>query len=274
MFSPSSTRSSVFRDEPVLTPGYTPDEPLRRDDLLEWLADVVRPVVHRRTPENVYLYGPAGVGKTTLVTHVLRKLETETRVTTVYTNCWQYNTRPALLADLLIQLGYPAPRKGKPVDELLATLREWLTKHFGAVVALDEVDQLADVTEVVYDLRQMSIEAGTGLGLILVSDREPTALDLDPRSRSRLISHVVSVPPYSADDLHALLKKRVEKAFQPDAVTDEALRVIAETTAEHGGDCRRALNLLLQAGRRAERADARAVTKSHLKHTPSQNRAD
>ena len=52
------------------------------------------------------------------------RMEEETTSKSVYINCWQYNTRPSLLTELLIQLGYPAPRKGKPVDELLSKIRE------------------------------------------------------------------------------------------------------------------------------------------------------
>lgn len=85
---------------------------------------------------------------------------------------------------MLIQLGYPAPRKGKPVDELLEKLREWLNKHPGALIVLDECDQLEDPTAIVYDLQQTSDGADNFLGLILISNQSPTQLQLDPRSQT------------------------------------------------------------------------------------------
>lgn len=272
MTKSSSTRRTLLRQEEYLTPGYTPDQPIGRDDLLHQLRTAMQPVVHRKTPQNVYLYGPPGAGKTTLVTHLLDELETETRTSTAFINCWQYNTRPALLAELLIQLGYPAPRKGKPVDELLAKLREWLTKHHSAVVALDEIDQLTDATEVIYDLQQMSTEATTAVGLVLIADRDPNGLSLDARSQSRVACHPVAVPSYTADDLSEILRQRADQAFQPDAVTDDALDLIATSVANQGGDCRQALILLLWAGRTADHEEATTVTTDHIHHVLNHQR--
>jgi cell division control protein 6 len=136
MFNQSASESQLFRSETALTTGHTPDQPAGRETKAARIADAVRPLTRRQPPENLLIYGPAGVGKTTFVNHVLANLATETRVTTAAINCWRYNTRSALLTELLIQLGYPAPRKGRPVDTLLATLQEWLDKHQGAAVVL------------------------------------------------------------------------------------------------------------------------------------------
>lgn len=274
MVNSSSTRRTLLRREEYLTPDYTPDQPIGRDDLLHQLRTAIQPVVHRKTPQNVYLYGPPGAGKTTVVTHLLDELGTETRTSTAFINCWQYNTRPALLAELLIQLGYPAPRKGKPVDELLAKLREWLTKHHSAVVALDEIDQLADATEVVYDLQHMGIESSTAVGVVLIADRGPRALQLEARSQSRLACHPVAVPSYTADDLVEILHHRADQAFQSEAVTDATLDLIATTVAEQGGDCRQALMLLLWAGRTADREEASQVTPDHVDHVLTTLKSD
>ena len=120
---------SVFRSETYLAASYAPENPVGRDHNIEQIADALRPLARHKTPDNLLVYGPAGTGKTTCVRHILSKLEDETRVKPIYINCWQYNTRPSLLTQLLIELGYPAPRKGKPVDERLLKLREWLDKN-------------------------------------------------------------------------------------------------------------------------------------------------
>jgi len=198
------------------------------------------------------VYGPAGVGKTTVVKHVFNQLEAETSAKAVYINCWQYNTRPSLLTELLIQLGYPAPRKGKPVDELLSKLREWLDKNQGFAVALDEFDQLDDRTEVVYDLQMLNEEAENKAGVIMVSNQHPRQINLDPRSRSRLNCQTLEFQSYNAPQLEKILQRRVEQAFRPGTVPDEVLEEIAEKIAENSGDCRQALNKLLQAGRHAD----------------------
>jgi cell division control protein 6 len=184
-------------------------------------------------------------------------------VATAYINCWQYNTRSSLLTELLIQLGYPAPRKGKPVDELLSKIREWLNKNRGIAVALDEFDQLDD-QEVVYDLQLLNNQAQHGLATLLVSNQHPQNLNLDPRSTSRLTMQTLQFKPYTASQLKQILEKRVEQAFRPGTVQDEVIKEIAEQVAENSGDCRQALEMLLRAGRRADRERERKVSISQL----------
>jgi cell division control protein 6 len=220
--------------------------------------------MHRKTPENLLVYGPAGVGKTTTVKHVFDRLEAETSAKSVYINCWQYNTRPSLLTQLLIELGYPAPRKGNPVDELLSKLQEWLDKNRGFAVALDEFDQLDGKTQVVYDLQMLNAEADNKVGTIMVSNQHPRQLDLDPRSRSRLNCQTLEFESYSAPQLEEILRKRVEQAFRPGTVPDRVIEEIAEQVAAESGDCREALSMLLQAGRSADREGRGEVSPDDL----------
>ncbi|WP_089764966.1 Cdc6/Cdc18 family protein [Halobellus clavatus] len=252
MFQESTSSGGILRSETYLTTNYEPDEPVGRETEINRIADAVRPLTRRKTPENLLVYGPAGVGKTTCVKHVFDRLETEAGAESVYINAWQYNSRSSLLTELLIQLGYPAPRKGKPVDELLSKLREWLDKNRGVAVAIDEFDQLEEKTEIIYDLQMLNQEAENSLGLVMVSNRPPSKVHLDPRSQSRLNCQTLQFNSYNAPQLQEILSKRVEQAFKPGTVPDEVIEEIAETVAENSGDCREALEKLLRTGRKAD----------------------
>jgi len=252
LFNDTTRSKGVLRSETYLTSSYHPEEPVGRENEIERLVEAVRPLTRRHDPDNLLIYGPAGVGKTTCVRHVTQNLESQASVNSVYINCWQYNTRPSLLTELLIQLGYPAPRKGKPIDELLSKIREWLDKNRGVVVALDEFDQLEDQTEVIYDLQMVHEEADNSLGLLMVSNKDPRQIKLDPRSQSRLNCKTLEFQSYNAPQLENILEKRVRQAFRPGTVPSEAIEKIAEKVAESSGDCRQALNLLLNAGRKAD----------------------
>jgi len=265
VFDKSENAKGVLRSETYLNTGYQPDQPVGRDPEIERIADAVRPLTRRKKPENLLVHGPAGVGKTTCVKHVFDRLEEETSARSVYINCWQYNTRSSLLTQLLIELGYPAPRKGKPVDELLSKIREWLDKNRGVAVALDEFDQLEERTEVIYDLQMLNQDAENQVGIVMVSNQHPSELQLDPRSRSRLNCQTLQFKPYTANQLEEILEKRVQQAFRPGTVPDNVVEKIAAHVAEHSGDCREALELLLQAGREADRKGSTEVSPEAVK---------
>lgn len=147
MFQESTNSGGILRSETYLTTSYEPDEPVGRETEIKRIAEAVRPLTKRKTPENLLVYGPAGVGKTTCVKYVFNRLESEAGGKSVYINAWQYNSRSSLLTELLIQLGYPAPRKGKPVDELVSKLKEWLDKNRGVAVAIDDAQSVTGNSE-------------------------------------------------------------------------------------------------------------------------------
>lgn len=267
MFTAPQRRDSVFRNKQSLS---TTDraKPIGRQQELDILADALRPLTAGQIPENVFVYGPTGSGKTTCIHHVCEKLEEETRVKTVTINCWKYNTRSSLLTQLLIDLGYPVPRKGKPIDELLTRLQEWIEKHRSIVVVLDEFDQHQEQSECVYDLHELVVETGNSLAMILISNTPPSQIELEPRSLSRLDYQQVHFEPYDEEDLKQILRKRAQQAFRRNALGDNVIdRIAAKVSKEPDvgkGDCRRALELLYRAGREADQEHADKVTVTHV----------
>lgn len=271
MFNTDSPSNGIIRAERYLNDEVTLP-PVRREAEIHTIRDAVRPLTKRETPTNLLIHGPPGSGKSICVDHVFEALAQETGVKTVQINCWQYCTRPALLTELLIQLGYPAPRKGKPVDVLLAKIREWLDRNRSVAVVLDEFDQLQDKTEVAYDLHMLSQQAEHTLGLVLISNLPPDEFLLDDRSWSRLNCETLEFEPYTADELRAILEDRVEKAFEPGTVQSAVIEIIAENVAAESGDCRNAFEKLRQAGRRATQEGVREVTPQFLE--PSEGDAE
>jgi Cdc6-like AAA superfamily ATPase len=175
-------------------------------------------------------------------------------------NCWQYNTRSSLVTELLIQLGYPAPRKGKPVDQLLNRLQEWLDKNHEVAVALEEFDQLSEMNKVAYDFFLLNQKSEHHLGTVMVSNQPPNEIDLEPRTDSRLSYKTISFNSYNTDELIKILTDRVEQAFRPGTVTGGSVKLIADHAARSSGDCRKALENLLDIGRKAEQQGKDKIT--------------
>jgi cell division control protein 6 len=146
------------------------------------------------------------------------------------------------------------------VDERLSKLREWLDKNRNIAVVLDEFDQLKEKTKAVYDLQLQNEEAENNLAVVMISNQHPSRLRLDPRSQSRLNCQTLEFTSYNTDQLTEILEQRVEQAFRPGTVTDEAIETIAETVAENSSDCRKALESLLQAGREADQKGKSEIT--------------
>lgn len=260
----SDDKSDIFQSPACLSPSYEPPTVVGRNREQRQITAALQPLTQGNPAENLLVYGPTGVGKTRTVSHACDQVVQDNRVTLVHINCWQYNTRASLLSQLLIELGYPVPRKGKPIDELLHRLCEWLNKHTDAAVVLDEFDRHHDQTAIAYDLEHVATEATNELGLVLISNQPPAEINLDPRSESRLSYRSIPFKPYNEDDLIAILQERAAKAFHADAITDEALAVIANYVTTMDGDCRHALELLHRAGRIAARNSADTVTTAHV----------
>jgi cell division control protein 6 len=252
VFEEENNRTEIIRNDTYLSPEYVPDKPVGRDREIDKIVNALRPVTNRNRPENLLIHGEAGIGKTTCVEYVFKHLEQETRVKTVSMNCWQYNSRSSLLTELLIQVGYPAPRKGKPVDELLSKIREWVEKNRSIAISLDEFDQLDHQTQVIYDLQMLNHEVDNQVGIVMISNQQPEEIQLDPRSESRLNYQKLHFKPYTKDDILEILKSRAEKALHPGTIEEDVLEGIAESVADEDGDCREALSKLLRAARKAE----------------------
>lgn len=267
MFEQTRQEKGLIQNETCLSPTYTPDQPVGREKEIEEIANALRPIARRKDPETVFVHGPAGVGKTTCIKHVLDELESQTRTETVYINCWQYNTRSSLITELLIRLGYPAPRKGKPVDQLVSKLRELIDRHTAVIVALGEFDQLTDATEIVYDLYRINDQIDTPLGIVLGSNKHPKDVSLDQRSSSRLTFRSIYFAPYDVEELVPILHQRAEEALGTNTIADDALYHIAERVSEQGGDCRHAVELLSRAARIAEREQNSEVTTVHVEQS-------
>lgn len=270
LFPRPSHEKGVFLDERFLYQEHIPDRLPHRDRELDSLAYCFKPILANRKPLNVFLAGPTGVGKTVCVKCVLAQLqESHGRAKSLYLNCFEYNSRAAVLIALANFVGAAVPRRGLATDEVFTGFLQSLEKApFTPIIVLDEVDQLLlneENSKLLYDLLRVVEYGGKSIGVVLISNDVELTSKLDARIRSSLAQEAVIFSAYTPQQLKEILSERAELAFSKGAYEKDVINIAAAHAGKLGGDCRVGLESLLKAGRIAERANSAKVTVEHLR---------
>lgn len=68
-------KQNIFRNKDALGESYQPDQIEERDEEIEEYMDALQPVVDGWEPNNIFLYGNTGVGKTAVTDYLLDRLQ-------------------------------------------------------------------------------------------------------------------------------------------------------------------------------------------------------
>ena len=255
--------SGVFRDERMLLPEHQPSELLFREAEIRAVARAFSGVATGQRPENVFVFGPTGTGKTSVARFVLDELKEYTeKASAAYVNCWEHDSRQAVLSLIADSLGEALPRRGIGSDEIFSRVVQSMRyQQKACIVVLDEADRIAESgnESLFYDLSRAKENHGASFGLVLVSNSQGLLSGLDDRIRSSLRLSPVEFRKYSPSQLKDILSARAKNAFNPGACDDEIIGLCAAFGAKAGGDARVALETLWQAGRNAEKLGAEKI---------------
>lgn len=250
----------------VLQEDFLPKEVVHRHTEMNRLAAALEPVVEGDKPQNAFLVGPSGVGKTCIARYSLDKLQEQLlEVNTHYVDCWQHSKRFRVLYKVLEGVGTTYDiHRSTPHDEMLERLEDLDTPY---IVVLDEVDQLEDkgVLRELYAIPEVT--------MVLIANRESDVVaTLDERLQSRLrSSERVSFDKYTDDEITSILSDRIQWGLDPDCITDEQVDRIATASA---GNARDAIGILRSAARRGERSDSDVITDACLDEAIPEARAE
>lgn len=267
LFERELTRESIFKDRNVVSPHYIPDFLPHREREIQRIMRILAPIVRKKKPSNIFIYGKTGTGKTASVKHVMKKLDGVAQrynlpIRSFYVNCRIYNTRYKVVLKVLKDIKSWIPDQGLSVTTLYEKLLNWiepLERH--VVVVLDEVDMVKDLSDLLYTLTRINDDLNSGsLSLIGISNRVSFKERLDPRSESALCEEELVFPPYNAEQLRDILRQRVELGFREGVVEESAINLAAAIAAQESGDARYAIELLLKAGDIAEEKGLEKVT--------------
>lgn len=262
--------SCVFKREEVLSTEYLPKLLPHREDEIKRLAKNIHPASRGRKPQNTFMFGPPGIGKTAVVKNVFSEFEEYSeRVRCIYVNCWDFKTPTALLTRITTDVGFFTQRRGWGKDEVMQRLIESLSKTTkGLVVCLDEVDQLKK--DALYDLLRLNQYVKNPIGIVFISNYPQVFADVEPRIRSSLSVEQLEFRPYTLEEMKGILTARARDAFR--SFEPAAVMLCANHAVQKGGDVRVGLQCLLKAGREAELDEAKKLQVRHVKAVLSQVR--
>jgi len=267
---------ALFQNREALSPDFVPDRLPFREDQIRQVAQILAPVLHGSKPSNLLLYGKTGTGKTAVARHVVERLGAQgssKRITTSYVNSrisgTEYRTLAKIAESLPIADDKRIPGTGLSIGTVLERIFESIRAD-GAqlILVLDEIDYLVNSygDDILYQFTRAGENVDPGSFTIVgISNDLKFKDELDPRVLSSLGEEELVFPPYTTEELRAILTARADLAFKPGSVPDATLSLCAALAGSEHGDARRAVDLLRVAGEIAEREGVHKVSEDCIR---------
>ncbi len=271
-----AVKARIFKKRDILSPDYVPERLPHRENEIRKVGSVLAQALKGNKPNNLFIYGLTGTGKTAVTLYVLRRLKTKAlelglRVNYVYVNTRQRDTPYKVLSDIASSIGLRIPFTGLSTAEVYVRLVKALSRERGVlIVVLDEIDWLVRKRgdDILYRLTRIGNELpgdSMKVSIIGITNDIRFVEMLDARVRSSLGEEEIVFPPYNAEQLNDILSERAREAFYPEAIKRGVISYCAALAAREHGDARRALDLLRVAGEIAEREGSSYVDVEHVK---------
>jgi len=258
--------TKIFKNEELLFPEYLPDFLPHRENQIQVISRNLKPAITGRKPQNTFVFGTPGIGKTHATRFVFKELEnTSEKIKTVYINCWDYKTATALLSKIALEMGAFVQRRGVSKDEVLERLVESLNKSSkNPLICLDEVDQLIrNDQEALYDILRINQYGKKFLGIVFISNDPHVFANVEPRISSSLNMEELEFKSYTLEEMKDILENRAEDALQK--IESGVIILCANQAVKKGGDVRTGLDCLLKAARNSESSGKDTVTVDDVK---------
>jgi len=225
-----------------------PKNLVSREKEFELIKKFVNKTIVQSEPGSMYMSGAPGTGKTACLTTVLDQCKECKKLPSIFLNCMALK----LSQNIFVKLAQEFSATSKPMtikDSIKFLESKFTSAGPRILLILDEIDQLESKNqEVLYKLFEMPFLPKSRLVLIGIAN----ALDLTDRILPRLQSKstckpvLLQFPPYSKDEIHAILKERVKES-NSDVIEPTALLFCARKVSAMSGDVRKALDILRRA---------------------------
>ncbi|EFW92365.1 cell division control protein 6 [Haladaptatus paucihalophilus DX253] len=253
---PFADVTNLFTNRDALTIDYQPDNVVERDDEISKLANALNAVRNGWSPDNIFIYGKTGVGKTVVTRHVLSKLQQHVDISTVRVTCSsQSSYQTAIKTVNNLRQGTdrpPLPMTGHATQAIFDALYGELNDRGDpAIIVLDEVDSLGSDDKLLYELPRAKdndhLDDDVTLGVIGISNDFTYRRNLSPKVKDSLAEKEIHFQPYSASELQAILQSRADVGVTDDVLEDGVIPLCAAYSSQEHGSARQAIELLREA---------------------------
>lgn len=259
MKTPFRDRVELFANKDVLKDHYEPEEILERDEEIDQYANALQDVVDGWEPDNVFVYGKTGVGKTAVTRYMMDALEYEAEdrdgvdsVASVEVNCHHhpssYQAAIALVNELREDTDRDPLTTGLSTSDVLNALFDEIEEREGTVlIVLDEIDNLGDDDMLLYQLPRAKTNGNiedSQVAVVGISNDYTFRNDLSPKVQDTLCEREIKFPPYDANELVTILDDRAERALSDGVLDEGVIPQCAALAARDRGSARQAIDLL------------------------------
>jgi cell division control protein 6 len=269
--------TTLFQNKDALGESYQPERLEERETEIDEYMNALQPVIDGWEPNNIFLYGKTGVGKTAVTEYLLDRLQEDAAqyddvaLSVLTVNCKSVNSSYQVAVELVNRLrpaGGEISSTGYPQQTVFNKLYSELDALGGTIlIVLDEIDSIGDRDDLLYELpraRANGYLETTKIGLIGISNDFTFREQLDPRVQDTLCERELQFSPYDATELGNILASRAAVAISDGALDEGVVNYCAALAGRDSGSARQALDLLRLAGENAEQQDCDTITKPHV----------
>jgi len=271
-------RESIFIDKKTLRRGYIPlslNAVLHREDIIKKYISCLKDALANEVPNNVFIFGKTGTGKTMLTELITNNLVTTAEKNNVnvfvsYINCETNNTDTGVMK----QLVGPLRKELNISDQKVANSFTAYFHHYCdlindfdgvPIIIFDEVDKLKN-PDILNQFSRVLENRYTNKNICMIGITNDLFFveNLNTRTKSALSQQEIDVPPYDANQLTDILNTRASTAFKDGALGNDVIILCSALAAQEHGDARKALDLLRVAGEIADLDGATIVTEENV----------
>ncbi|MFC6835476.1 Cdc6/Cdc18 family protein [Halomarina ordinaria] len=269
-------QTDIIENDMVLGEDWVPKELPERETELSQMYEALSPATRGFTPDNMFLYGKAGQGKTAATRSALNDLkhffedEMPEELTPVYVSCNELSSSYQVTGQLLVELNEDVTERpnGHAPDILYSRLFGRLDEIGGTIVIVfDEIDAIGDDDQILYQIPRAHSNGKleeAKVSFIGISNDFSFRDNLSPKVKDTLYDYVIDFPSYDSEQLCDILTRRADIALAEDVLDDGVIELCSAYAAKDEGSARQAINHLYKASKMAQTDGDDVVTTDHV----------